>query len=158
MQSFASKFLYASSYSYAHVFVAETTDMAHADPILLPLCSTESLDCASVGGHYTRPEKTDIVAQMPLARRALDVCWLPDGDTINCGHCEKCKRTLLTLEILGRLQDLAPLFNLAAWAAERDAYVLSIHASANPYHQEIVKLARARGYPLKRPTRSARRP
>lgn len=45
------------------------------------------------------------------AHEFLDVC-VNSVDGSNCSHCEKCPRTLLTLEILGNLDDFASRFDL----------------------------------------------
>lgn len=55
-----------------------------------------------------RWEKTRMIADWPAAQKALRVCTysnrLPEG-TPNCGRCEKCLRTILTLVAMGRLRD-----------------------------------------------------
>lgn len=43
----------------------------------------------------------------PLAHKFLNVCLYPNKQPENCGKCDKCKRTLLALDMLGKLD----LFN-----------------------------------------------
>jgi hypothetical protein len=52
------------------------------------------------GGESNRFEKTTFIAQYEIALQHLHVCWA-EGANTNCGHCEKCCRTLLALELLG---------------------------------------------------------
>lgn len=148
-QPICAKFLYASGYSYRDIGVRAARDPGIADPILVPSYATESLEGVSVGSHLTRMDKTRIVADMPWARTALDVCFFPSGDTINCGKCDKCVRTLLTLEVLGRLEDFAGLFDMANYRRERGSYVANLASGKDyPFNVEIVELAKSRGYKL----------
>jgi hypothetical protein len=45
-------------------------------------------------------EKSRLLAQFPEVLSRLRVCWANLGD-YNCGHCEKCIRTMLGLKALG---------------------------------------------------------
>jgi len=73
------------------------------------LVSTESMETISDSSHLNRPEKTAIVSNWSATHPLLRVCFNPTGfreDTgsiMNCCRCEKCIRTMKTLEILGRL-------------------------------------------------------
>lgn len=51
----------------------------------------------------TRLEKIRRIAREPLVQRNLRVCWQNVGDRLNCGRCEKCVRTMLSLETCGAL-------------------------------------------------------
>jgi hypothetical protein len=68
-----------------------------------PLYSTTNTRIRHYGVEYDRIEKTAYIAQFPLAMESLRVCWLSDSGE-NCGNCEKCIRTMLTLELLGMLE------------------------------------------------------
>lgn len=52
-------------------------------------------DDATKGRH----EKLMQLSQEPLAQKHLQVCWSLKSDVGNCGECEKCLRTMVTLEI-----------------------------------------------------------
>ena len=43
------------------------------------------------------------IADDPVLLNGLRVCYLSPPDKLNCGHCEKCVRTMLQLEALGKL-------------------------------------------------------
>jgi hypothetical protein len=146
MQPICSKFLYASGYSYRETGVREAEDPAIADPILVPSYSTDSMDCISVGSQYRRVDKTKIVLEMPWAKKALDVCLFPSGEKINCGGCDKCVRTLLTLEILGHMEEFEPLFDLANFYREKPGYIAKLLNYKDPFSVEIVELANSMGY------------
>ncbi len=68
-----------------------------------PLHSTANTHIRHYGVEYDRVEKTAYIAQFRVAMESLRVCWLSDTGE-NCGSCEKCHRTMLTLELLGALE------------------------------------------------------
>jgi hypothetical protein len=55
---------------------------------------------------YLRTEKIEHLAHCPTALRALHVCYELSSDE-NCGICNKCQRTMLTLEVCGVLEKCA---------------------------------------------------
>jgi hypothetical protein len=70
------------------------------------LWSTERLEIADGAGRRSRVERTKRIADHPLVRRTLRVCWEnPDG-AYNCGRCRKCLMTMITLEALGARSDI----------------------------------------------------
>ena len=73
------------------------------------LFSTSNMHVIHDGSASTRQEKIDFVAQHPDAIEGLRVCWKTFSDT-NCGHCEKCIRTMIDLELCGVLS-LIPTFS-----------------------------------------------
>lgn len=141
--------MYASSYSYAHVFVGPSKYMSFTESISLPLLSTETLDIFSVGGQYTRVEKTLRVAELPESYGSLDVCAkaLHDAADTNCSTCQKCLRTLATLEIAGLLERYSGSFDLAAYRRHRTMFFASMPGSPNPFHKEIIEFCRQRRFP-----------
>lgn len=141
--------MYASSNSYAHVFVGPSKYMAFTESISLPLLSTETLDVFSVGSQYTRVEKTLRVAELPESYGSLDVCaqTLPDAADTNCSICQKCLRTLATLEIAGLLERYSGSFNLDAYRRRRTMFFASMPGSPNPFHKEIIEFCRQRRFP-----------
>ena len=68
-----------------HLFGSETTSIEHHAPTV------------------TRLEKISRIAGEPIVRRHLRVCWQSDTDRLNCGRCEKCVRTMLSLDACGAL-------------------------------------------------------
>ena len=98
--------LYSSSYGPHHVAVQETHDIAFLDPVLLPMLSTGRMELYSAGAGLTRAEKTVRVARDPDAGTLLDVCITPadrrPADRPNCSRCWKCRRAMVTFDLLGR--------------------------------------------------------
>ncbi|MGD0730463.1 MAG: hypothetical protein ABR956_04310 [Terracidiphilus sp.] len=92
----------ASSYSYADLFPCGS------HPLLDPLWSTEAVKIVHDGGE-NRMDKLRVIVQYPEAMNRLRVCWENPGE-YNCGHCEKCLRTMLGLRALG-VEDCAAFPN-----------------------------------------------
>lgn len=68
------------------------------------LWSTESLTFIHDGWEASRMNKIDWqIAQSPLALRYLRVCYMNDRGAYNCGKCEKCLRTMISLYAAGVL-------------------------------------------------------
>lgn len=74
-----------------------------SDPMLDPLWSTESLEIVHDGCEAKRTDKVKRLAQWPLALQHLRVCWPDWTQEYNCGHCEKCIRTMIGLHLAGAL-------------------------------------------------------
>ncbi len=149
LQRLFRRFYYASTFRYRDLSVAPAYDSALADPVAVPMLSTESLDIVSAGGQYSRVDKTRLVADLADASRWLNVCASESADGINCSECLKCCRTLFTLELLGRLDQYAGVFNLARWNRVRDRFVVNHLLGAGPVRPltaEILACAREQGY------------
>ncbi|MGB5746027.1 MAG: hypothetical protein WBM69_03540 [Desulfobacterales bacterium] len=148
LQGGIGRYLYASTFAYADVFVGPTYDMAYSDTIILPLLSTENLDAFSVGSEYTRVEKTLRVAEVPDSYKTLDIC-VKDHNTggyTNCSTCWKCLRTISTLEIAGYLERYSTSFDLNAYNRQRNRYLAKLLGSHDPLVREIVQFAKERNF------------
>jgi len=146
----ASRFLYASGNEFSEVGVDQSKVIARTDLIGLPMTSSEAMDCLSIDPGLNRVQKTLRVAELPDAWSHLDVCFEMnrEGEPTNCGGCEKCLRTIATLEIAGFLDRFATQFNLDTYRRNRAAYFAALPTSEKLYAREIVALAAARNVPL----------
>jgi hypothetical protein len=72
-------------------------------PMIDPLFSTMNMRVVHDGAPFNRVEKTILVSNSDLALSKLRVCWARNTAS-NCCLCEKCYRTMATLEISGALQ------------------------------------------------------
>ena len=86
--------LIPASFSYADLFPWGS------HPILDPLYSTERTTIEHSGCEATRVQKAGYVSAYPVAMRNLRVCTEHRAD-YNCGHCEKCLRTMMNLRAAG---------------------------------------------------------
>lgn len=130
------RFLYASTFNYRNVFIGPTYDMAYCDSIILPLLSTPTLDCISVGSEYNRVEKTLKVAKIKDSYDTLNVC-VKSNQGKNCSVCWKCMRTLLTLEINGYIHLYKNVFDIQAYFNKRNIYIAKVIRSKDPLLVEI---------------------
>jgi hypothetical protein len=71
-------------------------------PITNPLFSTSCLTVVLDGSPFSRAEKTALIAKSRIALNELKVCNAVRLST-NCCACEKCYRSMATLEALGML-------------------------------------------------------
>lgn len=67
---------------------------------------TEVIAFEHDGGESNRFQKLERqVARSPLALAYLRVCYMNKNGKYNCGKCEKCMRTMVSLYALGKLND-----------------------------------------------------
>mgnify|MGYP000427404718 CR=1 FL=1 len=125
-----------SSYAYDELFPWGS------HPLLDPLWSTESLQIVHDGNEAGRIEKVALIAQSDIALNALRVCLDRTDGAYNCGHCEKCIRTMINLRLtgvpihsttFGRELDLVAVANLKL----EDEHAL-IFAKENLRHAEAI--------------------
>jgi hypothetical protein len=151
------KFMYASTYGYADLIAGNTGEMAAADPVALPLLSTERMCALSSGSEYNRVQKTLKVGALPDSYESLDVCATGSQEK-NCSVCMKCLRTLLTLELAGLLGRYEGVFDLEAYEANKPRYIEEVLQSEDPFCREITSFANKLGVSLRSLTGEKHRP
>jgi len=129
------RYLYAADYHYKYPLTEPVVGIhpGASNPITLPLLSTETLDIVSAGSQYTRIEKTIRVAEIEESYRFLDVCVDENPLKINCSACDKCMRTMLTLEIAGKLERYSMVFDLDTYRKNRDFFIEEVLQSNDSY-------------------------
>jgi hypothetical protein len=68
-----------------------------------PLWSSQQLEVVHEGASLWRSDKLRLIADEPLVRNHLRVCWEGRTSRLNCCRCEKCLRTMLILAQCGKL-------------------------------------------------------
>lgn len=145
----------------------DTFDTEHQEGVLLPLLSTENFHPILADPLSTRVEKTAYIIKKQLVPSYLKVCWAEqtafevwhnttylEGKTkVNCGWCDKCLRTLLTIEILnggGDLGEYKEQFDLEKYYEHRNAFIAKVfkQRTKNIYYNEIVDLILRTNYPI----------
>ena len=164
LQKLFGKYLYASSYTIQQ-FNFSTIDQSHMESAFAPLLGTDNMELILSNPMLNRVQKTDLIRNNPLTPRFLRVCWAEqtalevwhntaflEGKTkINCGWCDKCLRTLLTLEVLGsNLDSYADTFELSRYYAHKENYIKKIfnEYESNIFYKEIVELIIEKEYPI----------
>ena len=100
--------------------------------MLLKLIETESLSFYSSMSQSTRYRRTEIISNYEPSYKYLDVCTaLHVTDKINCSKCEKCLRTQITLELIGKLNRYNEVFNLKVYEQYKDKYIADLVSKKN---------------------------
>lgn len=91
----------------------------HYESLLCDVFSTEGLRFL-LSDYDSRLEKMLALQSDEIAQKYLDVCFRFN----NCGTCSKCLRTLVILDVLGKVDEFSAVFDVARFKANRiDAYV-----------------------------------
>jgi hypothetical protein len=112
-------------------------------PLTDPLWSSESVELVHDDVNVTRFHKTATVAKSDVALAHLRVCWENRNGAYNCGRCEKCIRTMMSLRLAGAL-DRCPTF-ASPLNLELVAQGSVTKPSRIAFYTEIVQAARAAG-------------
>lgn len=94
------------------------------DIYILPAISTRNLKFYESGFDLYRMEKLNLISKYPVAQRHLNVCSYGHA---NCGHCTKCTRTLLNLDILGCLDKFNVAFPKMEYYRKNKYKLLTTH-------------------------------
>ncbi len=96
---------YSDSFAYA---IAGSSEPYNArvlpwgsNPATDHLLSNRAMRLVHDGAGFSRTEKVEQVSKHKMATRVAKVCWEGKETHKNCGHCEKCVRTLLNFMAVG---------------------------------------------------------
>lgn len=114
-------YYYASSgLDFSH-FTFTDVECAHYELLSLQCFSTSGLRIYSEGGEKERIDKTKDIADFRPAQKYLHVCL---SKPYNCGVCSKCRRTLVTLDFLNKLDNFREVFNIEYYKNHREEYYM----------------------------------
>lgn len=124
LQKYIRRYLTSSGSSYddcsKYSLSERDVDMScYCETYMPHLVSTEIFELVIDGCQYTRSEKIEKICDWDIAQRYLNVCIEPDDDGKNCSACQKCVRTLLVLESLGKLDNYKKMFDLNTYKRNR---------------------------------------
>ena len=139
-------------YFYPGMSFHKDYTITRIDDFILPHICTESFSATSGGSRHSRTQTTMAICSDPLVQKYLNVC--NDHDTIakNCSLCYKCKRTLLTLDILGVIDRFSESFDLGKFDRRaRARYIATVlnDRKKDPLMEDIYNLAEQRHYDLR---------
>ena len=107
-----------------------------------PTQNYEELICASCGteklrymlsDHATRVEKLKAIADDADFREFVSVCYNLDESASNCGECYGCMKTMIPLDIMGKLDQFEKSFDTAKYYSNRqDVFRNLIRFSMRP--------------------------
>lgn len=139
LQKLWSKYLYAAGYSLDR-FKWDLGDSAKYEPFVVTQLSTESVELISSDMEKSRSDKVRYIMDDPLVKKNITVCLKEQSinngkmvrdntnDYRNCGCCEKCLRTMLQLDIYGRLNDYSDVFDLSGWPKLKIGFISKVLA------------------------------
>lgn len=136
LQKLWKRYLYASSVDLSR-FEFNIAFSGHYEPFLLPHLSTESTGLLAVDANMSRSDKVEYIMNEKIVQENLNVCLkeqfsnngtsdYDDNGKLNCGHCSKCLRTMLQLDIYGVLDKYSGIFNLKDWEAIKPKYLFKV--------------------------------
>lgn len=146
--------LYPASHTLTHMGLKAPSSAFRAEPMVMSLLSSAKMRPQGVG-HESRVEKTALVAALPSdLMHMLDVCVHPGhGAPVNCSRCHKCMRTMLTLEVLGVLEDFVPTVFHPWDRGDRAKFMAEVLADPTyTYNVEIIQAATNHGWTWPRRT------
>ena len=142
LQKLFKRYYYSSTYRYDH-FKMSGKDTAYYDLLILPLLSTESTTFYSSLIDMTRVERTTFITDFSSTYKLLDVCTQPwEGIKLNCSKCHKCLRTLLTLDLIGELENYQEVFDLDVYGKHKEKFIGEVIATKRQdiFNKEIFDL------------------
>lgn len=151
LQKLFSIFHIPSTYTYSNPKAQGST------PLGDHLLSTEVLDIVHDGAQYRRLEKTKIISQWEITHSIFSVCNQNSLDgKMNCSSCEKCLRTMITLDMMGSRKQYEQVLDFTDFEKKRDLYVcykklfewIGEDLGMTSWG-EIKKYAKETGYPLR---------
>ena len=95
-------------------------DIAFFDLLSVQCVSNENTTFYSTGSEVTRLEKTAYISDFAVTHKYLNVCWY---HLYNCNKCDKCRRTMLGLYALGKLDRYGEVFDVNYFYQNRDEYL-----------------------------------
>ena len=104
----------------------------HYENMLCGCCGTEKLKYM-ISDHETRIEKLKMIGNDPDFKDFANVCFDYDEKTLNCGICYGCMKTIIPLDILGKLNGFEKVFDTKKYYSQRrDIYKRLILFSRRP--------------------------
>lgn len=108
LQKLFSVYYWSSGCSFLK-FKFDENDMETYDLLNVHCFSTEDVSFYNSGGEALRIDKEEYISQFELPRKKLNVCI---ASATNCSRCDKCKRTMLGLYTIGKLDLYKDVFDL----------------------------------------------
>ena len=126
--------------------------------IISPTQNYEDLICESldteklrymISDHTTRTDKIRAIADDADFSDFASICYSIDNGALNCGECYGCMKTIIPLDILGKLDQFGKIFDIAKYYANRKEIFKNLiqfskrpeASAAREAVQQILKLA-----------------
>lgn len=138
----------SSGHDNSMVEVSLTVPTQHYEGLLCECCQTETLRYMT-SDSASRPEKLQALTGDDDARRYVAVCYDTGPRGENCGRCYACMKTMIPLDIMGKLDLFGESFDVEKYYREREAVFRDMilfsqrpeASSARESVQQILRLA-----------------
>ncbi|MBR4503796.1 MAG: hypothetical protein IKP20_02335 [Candidatus Methanomethylophilaceae archaeon] len=142
VKKFIGRYYSATTYTIQDLdLVNNSKGGEYAEMFLATVFSTKEVSIFPLPVEASRIEKTIELADYEIAQKYLHVCM---REPFNCGLCKKCRRTLTTLDLIGKLDNFSDVFNIDYYKKNRSSYFewLQLNAQNNDYYcKDILQLA-----------------
>lgn len=128
LQKLIRTYYYSSAFNINDFSCDLLKDSARYEKYLIPHIRTNSFKVYSSNTNKSRLEKTEYISQFPSSYDYLNVCYM-SGE--NCGKCNKCIRTMLTLDALGQLEKYSKSFDLEYYNRNKKWYYTNFYYRKN---------------------------
>ena len=141
MQKLFARYIYSSGYPVSEIQLSGL-DLAKMEAMLLPALSTESTELIVGGPNLSRTAKAKLIVDNPLVQKYLYVCckdlvvnnnlyygpWvnITNSQKRNCSGCDKCLRTMLILDSLGKLGQYDELFEIHKYHSLKKLFMAKV--------------------------------
>ena len=160
LQKLFRRYYYASGSANKDFKYSQT--MSDFVSLIVPLLSTDNTELLVVDQNKNRIEKTIAIADNENVHKYLDVCWkrvqacnrgrtdLLSYNFRNCTRCNKCLRTLLTIDVLGKTEKFKEIFDIEYFNQHKREILLDLVENKNQdhYRHELFEFMLERRYPL----------
>ena len=96
-----------------------TVPTQHYEGLLCDCCQTETLHYVT-SDNASRPEKLEALADDKDVQKYVAVCYDAGPHGENCGECYACMKTMIPLDIMGKLDRFGESFDLAKYETARE--------------------------------------
>jgi hypothetical protein len=127
LQKLFSKYLFASGFEFSD-FKIDYKDTAPYDVLSLSCLTNENLEFVLSGAEASRIEKLAFISDYHIVNSKLNVCT---AEVHNCGKCDKCRRTILGLYSLNKLDAYRDSFDVDYFKKHKHQYYYLMMAMKN---------------------------
>ena len=158
LQKLFNIYLIASGYTINKIKL-DKWNQANYESLLASYLSTSSTKIIIANEDLTRAEKIKYIADNEIVQKFLHVCpadILNEKSKIkfikdtypNCSECFKCLRTLVIIDILGKLNDFTDSFNIKKYEDQKVSYIKYLLKNMNkdPFFKETYEFMTKYGY------------
>ena len=147
MQKLFKIYYYSSAWNLDVFNVDITRSPARYEKYLFSILTTKNTRIYSSNKAMTRLEKTEYILDFEQSYDNLLVCYMGGH---NCGKCGKCIRTMITLDMLGKLELYKNSFDVEYYKKNKPIILSRIYAKKHfdPFMKELHKYAKSTGYKI----------